>query len=92
MKDGLEYSTIVLCKDKFGDKLWQTVGEQLRILLAAGYEARVRDDEPAFGIIVIEFAHDNKVGDDWGTDRLMWVTSDEEDGIIDDRSNKHDDD
>lgn len=86
--DKLDYYVIALTKDEFGDKLWQTVSEQLRILLTAGYEAKVRYDEPAFGIVVIEFAHNNKIGDDWGTDRLMWVTSAEEDDIILNRNYK----
>lgn len=53
--------TIALTREEWGDQLWNTVGETLRILTGAGYQCAVRNDERAFDIIVIEYNYDSKL-------------------------------
>lgn len=79
MRD-VEYNKIVFTKDEFGDELWNTVGEQVRLLLKAGYDIKIYDDEPAFNIVVIEYNH--ATYKDYGNDRLEWVTDEEYDNIL----------
>ena len=52
---------IALSRDEWGDRLWDTVGETLRILTGSGYQCVVRNDERAFDIIVIEYNYDSKL-------------------------------
>lgn len=56
--------TITLSRDEFGDKLWNEVGQAIRLLTHAGYQCIVRNDEPAFDIVVIEFTYDSRL--EWG--------------------------
>lgn len=56
--------SITLSRDDFGDKLWTEVGQAIRLLTHAGYQCIVRNDEPAFDIIVIEFTYDSRL--EWG--------------------------
>lgn len=67
-------------KDETKEELFQRVGEQLKLLLEAGYLAVVRYDEPGLGIVVIEFEH-NEYLEPWGGNVPMWVTSEEYEGV-----------
>lgn len=67
--------------DETKEELFQRVGEQLKLLLEAGYLAVVRYDEPGLGIVVIDFEH-NDILDDWGCVQPMWVTPEEADKIV----------
>lgn len=69
---GKPQGRITLTKDEFGDQLWGKVGETLAILTKAGYMVKVFDDEPAIGIVVIEFGYKNE---EWGPE-LLWVDTD----------------
>lgn len=78
MRD-IEYSTLVLTKEDFGSELWNAVAEQVKLLLQAGYDIKIRDDEPSFNIVVIEYNHATYKG--FGNDRLEWVTEEELENI-----------
>lgn len=69
---GQPQGKITFTKEEFGDQLWNKVGETLSILTKAGYMAKVFDDEPAMGIVVIEFGYKNE---EWGPE-LLWVDTD----------------
>ncbi len=69
-------------KDETKEELFQRVGEQLKLLLEAGYIAVVRYDEPGLGIIAISFEHDDTI-ESWGCVQPMWVTPEEAEKIVD---------
>lgn len=70
-KYGKPKGSITLTRDEFGKDLWTKVGELLGILTKAGYMAKVYDDEPNIGIVVIEFGYsDEEMGDE-----LIWFDS-----------------
>ena len=69
-------------KDETKEELFQRVGEQLKLLLEAGYIAVVRYDEPGLGIIAISFEHDDTF-ESWGCVQPMWVTPEEAEEILD---------
>lgn len=55
----MEVHNIVLTKEDHGDKLFEVMGELLKILTNSGYVCKVRADEPGLGIYVIEYDYDN---------------------------------
>jgi hypothetical protein len=69
-------------KDETKEELFQRVGEQLKLLLEAGYLAVVRYDEPGLGIVAIDFEHDDTF-ESWGCVQPMWVTPEEAEEILD---------
>lgn len=71
------YESIVFTKDCFGDKLWEKVGEQLKLLTEAGYICVVRDDD--VNIIVIEFQHENRA---LGSAYPYWLYPEEEETVV----------
>ena len=78
-----DYNEIVFDKDRYdGDinKMFDVIAQQLKILVDNGYEARFYADDAGLGIYVIQFNYDNRI-EDYGSARLMWVTSDEQDRI-----------
>ena len=86
MKNGL-YEQIVFCKENYNDnvdELFNVVSKQLRLLLDAGYIAVVRYDEPSFGIVVIEYEHDEHE-DAFGCANPVWITAEEEEMILNSR-------
>lgn len=80
-----EFQSMVFAKDSYhGDMkaLKAAMMDFIMTLMENEYECRVRADDFGIGVFVVEYAHDNgSYGDDWGNDRLMWVSSDEEDDI-----------
>lgn len=78
-----DYNSITFAKENYrGDMkaLKAAMVDFMMTLMENEYECRVYAD--SIGIYVIEYAHFNSYGsDDWGSDRLMWVSSDEEDDI-----------
>ena len=72
-----KYETIVFTEESFGDKLWQKVGEQLKLLLTAEYVCVIREEE--YGIIVIQFQHDKP---EWGEPAPIWLTPEEEATVV----------
>ena len=76
----VDYNEIVLCRDEFGDNLWNVVGQQLSILTKAGNICVVYDDD--VDIIVIQYEHDDThiFGDSmgaWGVCNPVWLTCEE---------------
>ena len=72
-----KYDSIVFTKERFGDRLWEKIGEQLKLLIEAGYICVVFEDDT--DIIVIEFQQaDNK----YGTAYPYWLYPDEEESIV----------
>ena len=64
---------IVLSKDTFGDELWPTVAQVLKILTRNEEICTVYDDD--IDIIVIKHEHDDRHGEDyWGATNPYWRT------------------
>ena len=74
---------IVLTSEAFGDKLWEAVSQQIKILVKSGYILQVYDDD--IDIIVIKYAYKDE---DLTSYRLEWLT-DEEVDYIDDLREEH---
>lgn len=81
-----EFGSMTFAKDNYrGDMkaLKAAMADFMMTLMENDYECRVRADDFGIGVFVVEYAHcNNGYGDDWGNDRLMWVSSDEEDDIL----------
>ena len=50
---------LVLTREDHGDKLFEVMGDALKVLLNSGYVCKVRADEPGIGIYVIEYISDD---------------------------------
>ena len=61
---------LVLTREDHGNKLFEVMGDALKVLLSSGYVCKVRADEPSFGIYVIEYASDDPELTDV---RLQWI-------------------
>lgn len=58
------YNQIVFCKDNYDDNeyiMFETIGQQLHILLKNGYIAVVRYNEPSLGVAVVEYENDESL-------------------------------
>lgn len=66
---------LVLTREDHGDKLFEVMGDALKVLLNSGYICRVRADEPGFGIYVIEYASDDP---ELTTVELVWIDSEKQ--------------
>jgi len=82
-----DLNSITLTEDEFGseDKLYNALGNLLKILFRAGYKTEVYDDER--NIIVIKFSHGNPEYED---PVCTWLTPDEYDEVMWNRENKKD--
>lgn len=65
---------LVLTREDHGDKLFEVMGDVLKVLLNSGYVCKVRADESGLGIYVIEYDYDN----DLTTNMLVWIDSEKE--------------
>lgn len=63
---------LVLTKEDHGDKLFEVMGNALKVLLNSGYVCKVRADEPGLGIYVIEYASDDP---ELTPMELVWIDS-----------------
>lgn len=81
---------IILCKDQFGDALWEVVGRQLEILTKAGEVCVVYDDDT--DIIVIQHSHRDTWMESWGTPQPVWLDEKEQEIIDNYRSEGSSDD
>lgn len=70
---------LVLTREDHGDKLFEVMGDALKVLLNSGYVCKVRVDEPSFGIYVIEYASDDP---ELTNMELVWIDSEKQ--IIED--------
>lgn len=80
-KNGLRPRSLEFCSDAYKTKeeFWKAVSDQLRLLTDQDYYALFRKDDPE--IYVIEYEHDPHV-EEWGDNRFMYVTPEEEDEVI----------
>lgn len=68
---------IVFTEENYGNsrkEMFAAVAQQLDVLFKNNYICMVREED--FGIIVIEFEHDNRIVD-YGSPRPCWLTSEE---------------
>ena len=81
-----EYQSMYFQRDgKDDQKLWNEIGQFLAMLMSKGMEAKVHDEGVG---IVVQWNDDPEWGDDdFGNDRLMWVSSEEQETILDNRQN-----
>ena len=71
----MEVRNIVLTREDHGDKLFEVMGELLKILTNSGYVCKVRADEPGIGIYVIEFDYDNS---EMAKYELVWIDTEKQ--------------
>lgn len=71
----MKVNLIVLTKEDHGDKLFEVMGELLKILTTSGYVCKVRVDEPSFGIYVIEYDYDDPK---LTSTELVWIDSEKQ--------------
>lgn len=71
----VKVNELVLTREDHGDKLFEVMGDALKVLLNSGYVCRVRADEPSFGIYVIEYAHDDP---ELTPIELVWIDSEKQ--------------
>lgn len=86
MKDSSDLSTLVLDSEKFSspEEFKEKLFTLLDTLTTAGYEVLITKELDC--IWKLDIVHDpNSDDDDWGCDRFMLVTSDEEDKILSQR-------
>lgn len=70
-----KYNSITLCRDEFGDKLFEKLGELIDILTKANYVLKVYCDEPGLGIYVIQYQYKDP---DYTSVRLEWYDEEKE--------------
>jgi len=63
---------LVLTREDHGDKLFEVMGEAIKVLVNSGYVCKVRADEPGLGIYVIEYASNDP---ELTTVELVWIDS-----------------
>ena len=71
------YEEIVLTEKDFGEELWDCVVGQIKLLIRAGYECEVYEEEK--GIIVIHYNHDRNKA--YGNETIYWLTPKEAEQI-----------
>lgn len=71
----MEVNSIVLTREDHGNKLFEVMGDALKVLLNSGYVCKVRADEPGLGIYVIEYASDDP---ELTEARLVWIDSEKQ--------------
>lgn len=71
------YERIVFAEEEFGDRLWQAVTEQLKLLAEARYICVVKEEE--HGIVVIQFQYDRP---EWGCAYPYWLYPEEEETVV----------
>ena len=83
-KNDLRPNSIAFSMDSYKtkDEFWKAVADQLRLLTDQDYYVLFRMDD--CGVYVIEYEHDPHI-EEWGCNRFMYVTSEEEDEVISNR-------
>lgn len=84
-----EYNSMYFKREGDDQKLWNEIGQFLALLMSKGMEAKVHDE--GVGIVVQWNEDPEWGGEDLGNDRLMWVSSEEQETILDNRQNDIDD-
>ena len=83
---------LVICKEDYGkdeEKFRKAISDALMVILNNGYECTVRYDEPAFGIVVLEYDYDREKG--YGNPVPYWLSDNEFDSVIWDEDKEKDD-
>lgn len=70
-----KYNSITLCRDEFGGKLVEKLGELIDILTKANYVLKVYCDESNLGIYVIQYQYKDP---DYTSVRLEWYDEEKE--------------
>ena len=70
----MKVNSIVLTREDHGDKLFEVMGEVLKVLTTSGYVCKVRADEPSLGIYVIEYDYDSELTNNV----LVWIDSEKQ--------------
>lgn len=65
---------IVLTREDHGDRLFEVMGDVLKVLLNSGYICRVRADEPGLGIYTIEYDYDSELTNN----ELVWIDTEKQ--------------
>lgn len=71
----MEVNSIVLTRKDHGNKLFEVMGELLKVLTTSGYVCKVRVDEPGLGIYVIEYDYDDS---ELAKYELVWIDSEKQ--------------
>ncbi len=71
----IKVNELVLTREDHGDKLFEVMGDALKVLLNSGYVCKVRADEPSIGIYVIEYASDDP---ELTPIELVWIDSEKQ--------------
>ncbi len=79
-------NSIAVCKDKCKNdaEFWFAIAQLIRFLTEQDYQVLFRYED--CGVYVIDIAHDQHK-EDWGSDRFMKVTANEEEDILWKREN-----
>lgn len=79
----LESNKIVIVRDNYNseEEMFNAIGDIIKHLTRNQEECFIYADDIGLGIYIIEHAHHN-TNEDWGDNRFMLVTSDEEDEIL----------
>ena len=75
---------LVFTEDCFKDDLWYEIGCQISLLLKAGYEVAIRQEET--GIVAIDYDYDRDLG--FGNNHIQWIDDEEWYDIIASRKEK----
>lgn len=80
-KNDIRPNSIAFSMDSYKTKeeFWKAVADQLRLLTEQDYYALFRMDD--CGVYVIEYEYNPHI-EEWGCNRFMYVTSEEEDEVI----------
>lgn len=72
---------LVIRKDKYGsnEEFENAVRDAIMLLINAGYVMTVRYDEPAFGIVVINYNYDDH---SYGDRYPYWLYPEEEETVV----------
>ena len=88
MENTFNPQQIICVKDAYDTEkeFWEAIGMQLEFLTKQGYYALFRHDDCDIDTYVIEFEHDpQSANEDWGRNRFVYLTADEEEEILNQR-------
>ena len=78
----VEKSQMVFCPDNYNDnneKMWIDIGKFLQMLMKNNNICTVKQED--FGIIVIDYAHDDSIKPSYDVSQPIWLSPDEIDNF-----------
>ena len=85
----MEKKSIYLTKRRLGENLFPYIAQLVNILTACDYDVLIKQEES--DIYSLSYARSACInGEDWGDDRFMLVSAEEEDMIYSERSHNED--